>query len=518
MNETEVLVAGAGPTGLMLALWLARAGVRVRVVDPKAGPTQETRAIVVHARTLEFYGQLGLGQEARARGRRLDHISLWVRGRRVGHVQLSDVGEDLTPYPYILVLTQNENEAMLLAHLERAGGRVDWQTELVGLRQDEVGVTATLRRGDGGFETVHARYLAGCDGASSAARKALGVGFPGGTYAQTAWVADAAATGRVREGELNLMLDDASFLAFFPMPGQDHYRILGQLPDGSAGTVTFEALRPEVEARAQTRVTAVHWFATYRVHHRVADHFRIRRAFLLGDAGHLHTPVGGQGMNTGLGDAANLAWKLAQVVQGGNEALLDSYEPERMPFARALVDSTDRAFAFIARSSETARFVRTRVAPVVVSLVSRLRPARRFLFRTVSQTKIHYPDSPLSQGQAGRIRGGDRLPWVSTRMGSNFDALRSLGWQLHVYGAPGPELLAWCARHALPLQVFAFTPAARHAGLAEDAPYLIRPDGYVGLAAPAFDPARFEAYHARFVNVPSAPLHAAQPEPAYGGA
>lgn len=517
MNTTDVLIAGAGPTGLMLALWLARAGVRVRVVDPKAGPTQETRAIVVHARTLEFYRQLGLGEEALARGRRLDHISLWVRGRRVGHVQLSDVGEDLTPYPFVYILTQNENEAMLLAHLERAGGRVSWQTELSGLIQDAAGVTASLRRG-GETETVRARYLAGCDGASSAARKALGIGFPGGTYAQTAWVADAVALGQVQAGELNLMLDDASFLAFFPMPGQDHYRILGQLPDGLAGQLTFQDLRPEVEARARTRVTAVNWFSTYRVHHRVADHFRLGRAFLLGDAGHLHTPVGGQGMNTGLGDAANLAWKLAQVVQGGNETLLDSYEPERMPFARALVSSTDRAFEFIARSSGTARFVRTRLAPLAASLVSRLRPARRFLFRTVSQTKIHYPDSPLSQGQAGQIGGGDRLPWVPAGPGSNFDALQSLDWQLHVYGSPGPELLAWCARSDIALKVFAFSPAARRAGLAEDAPYLIRPDGYVGLAAPTFDAARFEAYRARFVNPPSSSLHAPEREPAYGGA
>lgn len=509
MDDTEVLIAGAGPTGLMLALWLVRRGVRVRVVDPKPGPTQETRALAVQARTLEFYAQLGLAARALARGRVVDHISLWVRGRLVGRAFLGDVGGGLTPFPYAFILTQDENEALLLAALRQAGGAVEWRSELTGFDQDEDGVAATLRREDGGTERLRARFLAGCDGAGSAVRHLAGIRFPGGTYAQTFYVADVAARGKLREGDLNLLLDDARFQAFFPLPGRGHHRIVGLLPPGLGAEPSFEQVRPSIEARGLTRVTALNWFSSYRVHHRVAEHFRVGRVFLLGDAGHVHTPVGGQGMNTGLGDAVNLAWKLAQALGGADEALLDSYAAERQPFAQALVRSTDRAFEIVVNPSGSARLVRTRLVPVLFPLLTRLRAVRRLLFLTVSQTRLHYPRSPLSQGRAGRVRGGDRLPWVPlVGGGSNFGAL-GLGWQLHVYGVPGPELLAWALRHDLPLRVFPFSRAARQAGLVEDAPCLVRPDGYLGLVAARFDPAAFDAYAARWLPKTSSPsVHA----------
>jgi FAD binding domain len=288
------------------------------------------------------------------------------------------------------------------------------------------------------------------------------------------------------------------------MPGQagsdqHRYRIVGLLPEGAGEHPTFESVRPDAEAHGLAHIEAVHWFSSYRVHHRVAEHFRSGRVFLLGDAAHVHTPVGGQGMNTGLGDAVNLAWKLAQVVQGGhaallNTALLDTFEPERRPFARRLVNTTDRLFGVIVRRSAFARFIRTRAIPFVFPLITRWRAVRRLLFLTVSQTRIEYRSSALSGGSAGRIRGGDRLPWVQQPGGSNFGALRSLSWQVHVYGVPGPEVVAWCARRELELKVSAFDQAAGRAGLREDAVYLIRPDGYVGWAAAAFNEAAFDSY------------------------
>ena len=201
---TDVLIAGAGPTGLMLALWLTRLGVRVRVVDPKPGPTKETRAIGVQARTLEFYDQLGIGKDALGRGHHFDAVNLWVRGRLKGQVRLQGVGEDHTPHPYLYILTQDQNEAMLLAHLEAHGSAVAWGTELTDFTQDERGVSATLRRGEC-TETVGAAYLAGCDGARSAVRHSLGVPFSGGTESQTFYVADVnrdrqAATGGHESG------------------------------------------------------------------------------------------------------------------------------------------------------------------------------------------------------------------------------------------------------------------------------------------------------------------------------
>ena len=492
----QVLIAGAGPTGLMLALWLAKSGVRVRIADPKSGPVNETRAIGVQARTLEFYDQLGIGNEALAEGEPFGAVNLFIKGQWRGKVNLSRMGEGLTPHPYLYSLTQDKNEALLVAHLAAAGVTVDWQTEVTGFTQDARGVTATLRRGEH-TETLRAQYLAGCDGPGSPVRHRLGIPMSGGTYAQRFYVADVRLSGKLRGTDANMEMEDDNFLAFFPLPGAGHYRVIGQLDPQTPEEVDFETVRPEIEAYDLATVEQANWFSTYRVHHRVADTFRAGRAFLLGDAGHVHTPVGGQGMNTGLGDAANLAWKLSQAVRGQPEAL-STYETERRPFALSLVNTTDKVFTAIVSPSPLARVLRLNIAPLIVSLAGRSRVIRRLLFLTVSQTRLHYPNSPLSVGKAGKVRGGMRLPWVKLPAGDNFAPLRSLSWQVHVYGTPTPELLSWCGQNELPLHVFPFNSQAARAGLMQDAVYLIRPDGYVGLAQPEFEASQATAYVRRW--------------------
>jgi len=246
--------------------------------------------------------------------------------------------------------------------------------------------------------------------------------------------------------------------------------------------------------RLRIDVRRVNWFSTYHVHHRVAARFRQGRVFLLGDAAHIHSPVGGQGMNTGIGDAVNLAWKLAAVLRGrAPERILHSYEPERIGFARRLIGTTDRVFQFITRSGRLAAGVRVHVAPRVISALFRLSSVRRFMFRTVSQTAIEYRGSDLSEGHAGSIRGGDRLPWVQSEP-DNFTALQSLEWQMHVHGAATRELAACCASRGLRLHVFSWGRSAAGAGFARDASYLVRPDGHVALADPLHSPARLERY------------------------
>src|SRR5262249_10674469 len=203
-------------------------------------------------------------------------------------------------------------------------------------------------------------------------------------------------------------------------------------------------------------IAGVNWFSTYHVHHRVAARFREGRVFLLGDAAHVHSPVGGQGMNTGIGDAVNLAWKLAAVLHGGaGESLLATYEPERIGFSRRLVATTDRAVTVVTKQGALARWVRTRLVPLVAPWLFRLASVRRFLFRTVSQIGVNYRHSPLSVGAAGAVRGGDRLPWVETEPGKdNFAPLASLTWQVHVYGEPRRGLAGGC--RGLPLPPHAF--------------------------------------------------------------
>ncbi len=499
MNESPVLIVGAGPTGLVLALWLHRLGIPVRIIDKAAQSGTTSRALAVQARTLELYHQLGIADEVIAGGVQVGSANFWVKGARIAGVSLRNFGAGLSPYRFALVFPQDAHERLLIERLEAEGVRVERRTELVRFAQDSDGVAATLRLPDGTEEEFRASYLAGCDGAASIVRQQLGIAFQGGTYSGLFYVADVAASGPAVDGELHVDLEDADFVLVFPMRDPGRLRLVGSVSDptgGDDGLLTFDDVRGKAIEHLQLSVHKVHWFSTYRVHHRVADRFRDKRAFLLGDASHIHSPVGGQGMNTGIGDAVNLAWKLAAVLKReAPETLLDTYAPERRVFAQRLVDTTDRAFTFVTQRGSLARFVRTQLAPRLVPLMLQVPPLRRFLFRTVSQIRVNYRGDRLSEGIAGLVHGGDRLPWVDLGAGKdNFAPLTSLRWQVHVYGEATRALRDVCEQRQLPLHAFAWQPAMRDAGLMRSALYLVRPDGYVALADPAADPQRLRQY------------------------
>jgi len=496
----EVLVAGAGPTGLVLALWLTRLGVRVRVIDRAAEPGTTSRALAVQARTLELYRQLDLTEALLAGGWKVPAINLWAQGDAKARVPFGVIGADLTPYSYMLIFPQDQHERLLVERLAALGVTVERGTELAGFSDDGTHVTAQLRRADGGEERCAASYLAGCDGARSLVRETLGLGFPGGTYRQVFYVADIDGAGPPVNGELHVDLDEADFLAVFPLKGAGRARLVGTVRDERADhpeTLRFEDVSRRAMTHLKLEVRKVNWFSTYHVHHRVTTHFRKGRAFLLGDAAHVHSPVGGQGMNTGIGDAINLAWKLAAVLAGrATDELLDTFEVERSAFARRLVATTDRVFSFVTADGHLADLVRTRLAPAVMSRALSFDPVREFLFRTVSQLTLNYRGMLLSEGSAGQVHGGDRLPWVHGAQADNFAPLAAINWQVHVYGSASSALRLWCATHQLALHEFAWSEACAAAGLARDALYLLRPDTYVALADPAADPRAIERYFA----------------------
>jgi len=487
MTETPILIVGAGPTGLVLALWLTRLGVAVRIIDKAVEPATSSRALGVQARTLEFYRQLGISDGLIDAGVKASGLNLWVKGAKAARVPFGAVGEGMSPFPYLLIAPQDVHERWLIAQLSSLGVNVERRTELTGFNQTPDRVFATLARADGSSEVCEAHYLAGCDGARSIVRETLGIGFPGGTYTQLFYVADVAATGRAIDDEVHVDLDEADLLAVFPMKGGGRARLIGTVRDeagGLAATLTFADVSERAMRQLEIAPTRVNWFSTYHVHHRVADVFRKGRAFLLGDAAHIHSPAGGQGMNTGIGDAVNLAWKLAAVLNGrAPDPLLDTYEQERIRFARRLVATTDRGFTFATRRGGIAKRVRTRLVPILAPPLLSFRPLRRFIFRTISQTGINYRLSTLSAGRAGRMRGGDRLPWIRTAPNDdNFVPLSSLRWQVHVYGEPALGVEATCRKLGLRLHSFPWQPEMRHSGLTQGSLFLVRPDGYVALA------------------------------------
>ena len=348
MNETQILIVGAGPTGLALALFLAKAGVTPRIIDKNSGPGQASRAMAVQARTLEFYRQLGFAEEVVSKGIPIEAIHLRAHDHIVSQIKIADFGKGMSPYPFVLSFPQDDHERLLVAHLQAAGVEVEWETEFKELRDTGEAVGATLQKKDGTQEECTAAYMCGCDGARSTVREDLQLGFAGGTYDKTYFVADVEATGEAAQGHnFSFCLGAQDFLIVLPVRSTGMNRLIGIVPEEFKGqeNVVFDDIRPFAEKAADIRVEKVNWFSTYRAHHRVAEHFRAGRVFVSGDAGHIHSPVGGQGMNTGIGDAVNLAWKLAAVVAGRADAsLLDTYEPERIAFARSLVATTDKMF------------------------------------------------------------------------------------------------------------------------------------------------------------------------------
>src|SRR5256885_2331648 len=400
-GAADVLIVGAGPTGLMLANQLARRGERARIIDRHTGPSLQTRALGVQARTLEIYTYLGIVERALELGKRATGANIWVQGRRAARLPLGDIGRDLSPYPFLLILGQDDNERLLGDVLCKQGMAVDWSTELVGLAQDTSHVKATLKQPDGTIEDMTVAWVAGCDGARSAVRELSGIAFEGAPYEHAFFVADTRVTGPIVPDGRNVYLWREGFHLFFPMRGTDHWRLVGILPPTLRGRddLTFDEVIPSVRQQAGTALSfeTCSWFSTYRIHHRRAARFRDRRCFLLGDAAHIHSPVGAQGMNTGLQDAYNLALKLALVVSGrAGQALLDSYEDERLPVAKRLLSTTDRAFSLVVSDGWLAGQFRTRVLAKIMAFLVGLNWVQRLDFGLLSPIGNLLPHNSLS--------------------------------------------------------------------------------------------------------------------------
>jgi 2-polyprenyl-6-methoxyphenol hydroxylase-like FAD-dependent oxidoreductase len=504
--DTDVLVVGAGPTGLMLANQLVRRGIRPIIIDRHAGPSRETKALGVQARTLEIYSHLGIVDRALELGKRGTGGNIWADGRRMARVALSDAGDKVTPYPFLLVLGQDDNERIMGDHLRELGASIQWSTELVSLSQQADFVTAVLKQPDGSQRNLTAAWVAGCDGARSVVRESCAIPFAGAPYEHVFFVADTEMTGTMVPDEVNVYLFRDGFHLLFPMRGKDHWRIAGILPPAlrHKDDLTFDAVIPSLrnEAGAGLSIKSCSWFSTYRIHHRSAVRFRDRRCFLLGDAAHVHSPVGAQGMNTGLQDAYNLAWKLALVVKNqAKPALLDSYEQERLPVARALLSGTDRAFRLVVSDNWFAGLLRTKVLARIAAFAVNRKAVQRRAFRTISQTGIRYAKSFLSKSLGGLPKtapqAGSRFPWLRLKLVVDgpvedlFQKLSDTHFNLVVIGQPAPaegvpgfgELLHI---HAIPKGPANDEELAR-AQIPQPSFYLIRPDGYIGMCGGSLD-------------------------------
>jgi len=527
----DVLVVGAGPTGLTLAAELAAFGVRARLIDRGLDRVRESRALAIQPRTLEVLAGLGVTDELAASGNRAVQLRVHVPGR-VLTVPMFDLGLDDTAYPFLLFLSQAETERVLGEYLAAAGVPVERGVELAGLSNAADAATATLRHRDGREEVVSARYVAGCDGGHSSVRRLAGISFEGSSYPQTFVLADTEADG-VEPGAAHVFASEAGMLFFFPLITPATWRLLAMRPPADRTPPDTPVVLDEVQALASTytggtvRLHDPVWMTNFRLHHRAAARYRAGRVFLAGDAAHVHSPAGAQGMNTGIQDAVNLGWKLAQILRGvADPALLDTYEAERAPIGRMVLRFTDRAFTIATSTQPIVRLARTRAAPIVIPLALKARAARAYAFRAVSQLDIRYRRSRLSLDGPNPPRqgpkAGDRLPDASIarhgQPGRLHRALAAAGWHLLLCGPPD----AWPAQTMTQLQerypslvtvhhlTMQNTPGALHdpdgqalrrLGLTarDTAQYLVRPDGHVGYRAGGTDTIGLARYLGRWL-------------------
>ena len=547
-TEVDVLVVGAGPTGLTMASQLAARGIGCRIVDKAPVRSDRSRALVVHARSLELMQKMGIADELVDLGRRAIKVTPFVNGRRAVDVEFGDIGVDDTPYPFLLFVSQAETELTLESHLEGLGVKVERPVGLLTFAQDPEGVDAWLRHGDGGEESVRVRYIVGADGAHSAVRHTAGLAFEGDAYPQDFVLADVDLDWDAEDDRLYFFLSRAGLLAAFPLAWPSTHRLVatrtGEVPP-DAGDPTLEEFQQLADELSPIpmRLHDPSWLSRFRLHHRGVNRYRAGRVFVAGDAAHIHSPAGGQGMNTGIQDSYNLAWKLALVVEGRTpNSLLDSYHEERHPVGQRLLRTTDRMFNVAATHNPLFTAVRNALIPRVLPWALGRRSRRARAFRFVSQLGIKYPESPivdedLGGGDRAFRRGpaaGHRAPDGPLRLAGDgrevslFSRLRGTPHHLLLFAGRDAEAPASDAelrnmlggyegmiqahlifaedRSQIGSEVPAYVDESglvhKRYGLRGAGQYLIRPDGYVAFRASGSNLRQIRAYLSRMFLSP----------------
>jgi 2-polyprenyl-6-methoxyphenol hydroxylase-like FAD-dependent oxidoreductase len=508
--ETDVIIIGAGPTGLSLACQFVRFGIDFVVIEKNQGVTEFSKAIGVQARTLEIYDQLGLAERAIESGTIASKVRLMEGGEIRGEMHLSNFGKGLSEYPYVLMLEQSKNEELLYGYLQSHGREVRWNTELESFTQDANGVTAQIRTPDGETQTINGKFLVGCDGASSPVRKTLGLTFEGSTFERLFYVADARVDWDLSHEALHVCLARDVFVAFFPMKGENRYRIVGTFPEDQnekEGEVVYEEIEQEIKDKAKIplEISDVRWFSLYKVHSRRVNKFSKGKCFLAGDSAHIHSPAGAQGMNSGIQDAYNLAWKLALVVKGvAGERLLDTYNEERLANAKRLLESTDRMFELAAGSHWLLSFIRTTIFPPVAGFIASLETVSKRVFPLISQIGINYRDGWLSEHTGEEFDGveaGDRLPYFLVDGNTIYDKLTEPKFHLLVFSNTDRPIGNEFEREFADLVDYHVVPLDWHVqeifGTEKEFCVFLRPDNYIAFISSEISLDRVRGYLSR---------------------
>ncbi|HEY1804400.1 MAG TPA: FAD-dependent monooxygenase [Terracidiphilus sp.] len=413
-----VLIAGGGPTGLAAALELKRFGLPVRIVDEMEGPATTSRALAIQARTLEEMELRGLAGEFIRLGHRAVGGDIYGQGKRLIRVDFTKIH---SPYNYLLVLAQSETERILREALEAEGAAIEWGVKMLAFGQHSSGITATLEHTDGSLEKVDAPYLIGAEGAHSVVRESLGLEFKGKTLDESFALGDVHVDGDLPNSDFHIFSSEQGFLGLFPMGGSE-FRLVASYPASESASTppTLEELQTVYDQRAHipARLRQLTWSSWFHINSRMVQQLRVGHVFLAGDAAHIHSPAGAQGMNTGIQDAINLGWKMALVLAGrAPENLLDTYEQDRIPVMRSIISRTEALTDMVGGGHSMVRTLFVHLAPWIANadFVQDVATAR------ISQIALNYRNSPISEDHfaEGSLIAGDRVPDLRVLVSKN---------------------------------------------------------------------------------------------------
>lgn len=507
MNNPDVLIVGAGPTGLTLANLLARSGVDFLIIDSKDKPSQDSKAFGIHARSLEVFSHIGIAEKIIAEGNADNTFHILSKDHEAASFKLNTILPGETPYPYFLILPQDQTERILVDALNEQGHLVKWNHHLINIPSQDQVYSAEIIDHKGEHHRIFPKYILGCDGADSIIRKKSGISFNGKTFTSPFYLADVELDSALTHGDVYFAIAPNHLSVIFSYKKKDHFRAFNFINSSVTKKKSENLTQTEIQhilddnPSLHAMVKSKQWSSIYNIHCRLADQFIKCNITLAGDAAHVHSPVGGQGMNTGIQDAFNLAWKIKWTIDHPDYLdLIQSYHEERYPIARNLHYSTDKFFQVLIKRNSLIDLLRVYFFPYAFRLLSN-RHFLKILFRRVSQIAIQYRRSSLSKNFGLSIlslsspKAGDRTPWVEIyhegKIKSLYDLLDYRYFTLLLAARPVDyaaiiKLLKELLKLGLPMLKVYFIPERdnqifyRTYGIKRSAMYLIRPDEHIG--------------------------------------
>jgi 2-polyprenyl-6-methoxyphenol hydroxylase-like FAD-dependent oxidoreductase len=526
-QEIEVLIVGAGPAGLMMACQLALHHIRFRIIDKKEHPTNYSGALIIQARSVEILHQMGIAQKVIQQGIIANNICILFNGKSLLKIPVKNIGSGLTPFPYLLMVEQSKTEQLLTNVINDHGFRIERGTALVRFSHDKQGVTAQLINQDGKEETVKAQYLIAADGGQSTIRKQLKIPFIGKAHQKSLFIMDCKARTDLLSDEICFSISDKTISGFFPLIN-GKWRIDGTIPVEleSKELLTFDDVEKHFSERIRmsTKLYNPDWFSVFHSHQSCATSFQQSCCFLIGDAAHVHSPIGAQGMNSGIQDAFNLGWKLAFVLRRkAKPGLLDSYTTERLPIAQNIIRTTDHVFNLATSDRFFSKTFRLYLFPLMVKslfpILGNRNWIRQYFFKSISEIGIQYRKSVLSHQAFKDISlfrspiAGDRLPYIlfyeNGKEINIQEKVKGTSFHLFLFTRDLPSLeiinLAKKYNHILSFEIISFSFKNNHLfkrlGIKNNGCCLVRPDLYIAFQSDKPQAKELESYLEHFFEL-----------------